>query len=1182
MTTLTLVITADPTGIASVKAAAAELKAALSISAPPTGTHNFATLTQQVKVQAAELERMAAASAKATAATSGVSAASARAATATAGVSAAYAHLGKEQAVAIEMNKILGAQTKAAVINDARRALGLKELTASTRTAGAAMHGLERGAAGAAGALWLTYGAMVPLIAAFAAVSTSIKGFKEAANFEYATKFTSTIAEATGDYSLSLDKMRESLLSIKDVVHTPAELATASKELVKAGFDAAVSVGEMATMSRMAAVAEEDLAVITKVVASQYRAWNAEAIGTTRGVSDLNEVANAMTFAAMEAALDIGELGQMLKYTGTLARQTGITFDELLAALGHLSNMGVRGTTAATALRTALLKLQNPTDQTTRKLREFGLSFDFIDKQTGKIKDMGALFTSLQKALANLPTKERVQMIGDLFSLRSMAAGPELIESINKAVVSGQMSVMEFAEAIKKARLEGTFLNKVFSELSETTKFQIDLLKSDFVRELTKAFAGDSLKGLVQDLRTAVNSGMIKTIVEGLAALASGWTMVAKYAREVLEVWLLLKLASWGSAASAAVGGITTLAEAWIGLKLAVEGTLAAFTKNPVGLAALLAYGVYKGAEKLSDRAAAAREEKARDAATQQMLVRSDVSHWADGSPVVMPKPTTLASKPEPSGDEKTAPFVSTRSDQLLPSKTAAERAKRAEQTGAAALALEQQRLQANHAAELGMLQANHAAKLVMEKDFYAAKRALDKAYFADLAGIEAKQLSLKVSTAQAELAAAKAARSRTVFEGDLDSPEDAAKFRERQAAADKDVADKALALELLKRQAVSTTSKFFHEDRNREQALALEDRNRELELSRTHWETTVSEYKENSARRLQDAAFYSQQEGELLKVKFDNFLITEDEFWLKSRELGAEALRAKKANLEELLLSAQAELFRASESSTGKPEDVQAIAAAEAALRGLLHALELLNKEYALHNEITTKTFKSTSDWLGGAEKGLNEYARSVSDVFKSTQQMVTGAFKGMEDALLNFVTTGKMNFADLADSIIKDMMRIMIQQSITGPLASAAAGFIGGLFPNTPADATSAVWVHNGGVIGDPSLPRVSSPPSLFDNAPRFHGGLASDEFPAILQRGEAVIPKGGGVAAQITVNQTVVNNTDATVKTQATPDGNGGVNLEVIIDKLVGKKTGEFGSATNKSLRQGFGARQMLASR
>lgn len=34
----------------------------------------------------------------------------------------------------------------------------------------------------------------------------------------------------------------------------------------------------------------------------------------------------------------------------------------------------------------------------------------------------------------------------------------------------------------------------------------------------------------------------------------------------------------------------------------------------------------------------------------------------------------------------------------------------------------------------------------------------------------------------------------------------------------------------------------------------------------------------------------------------------------------------------------------------------------------------------------------------------------------------------------------------------------------------------------------------------------------PSLFANAPRLHQGLRNNEFPAILERGEEVIPKNG----------------------------------------------------------------------
>ena len=56
----------------------------------------------------------------------------------------------------------------------------------------------------------------------------------------------------------------------------------------------------------------------------------------------------------------------------------------------------------------------------------------------------------------------------------------------------------------------------------------------------------------------------------------------------------------------------------------------------------------------------------------------------------------------------------------------------------------------------------------------------------------------------------------------------------------------------------------------------------------------------------------------------------------------------------------------------------------------------------------------------------------------WSQTERLVKNAFKGMEDALVEFVTTGKLDFKSLADPIIADLVRIQIRQSITQPLAN------------------------------------------------------------------------------------------------------------------------------------------------
>lgn len=107
--------------------------------------------------------------------------------------------------------------------------------------------------------------------------------------------------------------------------------------------------------------------------------------------------------------------------------------------------------------------------------------------------------------------------------------------------------------------------------------------------------------------------------------------------------------------------------------------------------------------------------------------------------------------------------------------------------------------------------------------------------------------------------------------------------------------------------------------------------------------------------------------------------------------------------------------------------------------------------------------------DWKLGAIDALTDYADEAANVYDSVGRMVTNSFKGMEDAIVGFVRTGKLEFRDLADSIISDMIRIAVQQSITGPLASAIGGFFGGGGVNTSYAPDVSGFFSKGGYTGD-----------------------------------------------------------------------------------------------------------------
>lgn len=122
---------------------------------------------------------------------------------------------------------------------------------------------------------------------------------------------------------------------------------------------------------------------------------------------------------------------------------------------------------------------------------------------------------------------------------------------------------------------------------------------------------------------------------------------------------------------------------------------------------------------------------------------------------------------------------------------------------------------------------------------------------------------------------------------------------------------------------------------------------------------------------------------------------------------------------------------------------------------RGLNDALQA-NKDYY------AKLDQLREDSTNGQKAALEDYLDSAKDVAGQTYDLFTNAFSGLEDTVVEFVKTGKLSFADLADSIIADLIRIEVRKAVAfaaggddgrsglvGLLslgASAAAGYFGG----------------------------------------------------------------------------------------------------------------------------------------
>ncbi|MCH1641814.1 phage tail tape measure protein [Paenibacillus timonensis] len=309
----------------------------------------------------------------------------------------------------------------------------LKKLGASDEDIEKITQELERSAKGA-GALTRETKALGAAYSALAVAMGIVitKAIETSKTFEQSMANVKAITEATGH---DFEMLRENAIKLGvSTVFSASQSADAMAELGQAGFKTNEIVAAMPGMLSLAAASQTDLATTADITSSALRGFGLEADQAAR-------VADVLAKSAIDTNANVTDLGMSLKYVAPVAANMGISVEQAVAAIGELSNAGIKGEMAGTQLRAILLALSSPTKEAAYYMQQLGVS---ISDSAGNIRPLSEIIGQLQSAFTRLTQAQQADVAATL-------AGREAASGFITLINEGQGAFDVYTRSLQNA-----------------------------------------------------------------------------------------------------------------------------------------------------------------------------------------------------------------------------------------------------------------------------------------------------------------------------------------------------------------------------------------------------------------------------------------------------------------------------------------------------------------------------------------------------------------------------------------------------------------------------------------------------------------------------------------------------------------------------------------------------------
>lgn len=434
------------------------------------------------------------------------------------------------------------------------------------------------------------------------AVTTPLVGIGVAAmttfgNFEQQMNRVKAISGATGG---QFDQLKQRAVELgASSVFSASEVAQAMENMASAGMNVNDIYSASAGVMDLAAVSGRDMGLAAEAVASAMNQFGIAGENATH-------VADVYAKAAADTNAETVDMAEAMKYAGPVMSSLNSSFEETAAAIGIMSNAGIKGSQAGTTLRTAMQRLAAPTDVAAKLMESLGIS---AYNSEGQMKPISELLPHLQERLSGLSEEQRNNALNTLFGKESLSGMLALLDSAGPefdGVVSGLQNsngaAKEMADTMNSG-LSGSIEN--LKGKLETAAITVSERFAPYIEKLA-----DKVGELTEWFTNLSEEQQDQIIKWGLVAAAAGPALVVfgKIAGTLGTTFKALGTVSSGI--GKVVGKVAPLITNFAGMETAAVGatgatsglgTSVSLLSNPLGVvvggAALLTGGLVVLAE---------------------------------------------------------------------------------------------------------------------------------------------------------------------------------------------------------------------------------------------------------------------------------------------------------------------------------------------------------------------------------------------------------------------------------------------------------------------------------------------------------------------------------------------------------------------------------------------------------